>query len=317
MKYYRIKNILEQENEPALPKVDRYIFKFIHQLKEKLTSKNEILNRIREFLPSVGKSSSEALSYLESFSLNYRPDGRYDLITKDEFKDINKLKPKRTTNVGSGDFVGGQIPFNGSNLSGQWEVDNSGNSQYVVLSYGWYPVLIYKENRWFINNDSYSSSTAKQISQASRGSRDEILLSRTEMEKLRNATLKLSDIPSEKLRKFIQSEKPSLELRPTRFITWGWRDDAGKVKFVIEDIIEEDGKAKFKIRIINAGKRDGQKMVIDPENPYTDDNIPGVTKQDVEDAIKRHFTNTYRVYAGGRGMIDQNFFEFEFKHPNE
>lgn len=310
------KYLTEQVVEPALSKVDLFIYKLIHKLKGTSNKKEDILRAIRAILKSVNVNESEALSYLESFLLNYRQDGRYDLITKDEFKDIKKLKPKKVTNVSSGQYVGGKLPFVGSNLSGKWEVDSAGDAQYVVLSYGYYPILIFKNGNWYINNDTYSMSTAKQTSQASRGSRNEILVSRDEMAQIRDAELSLENLPGKKLTKFIETEKPALQSRPTRFITWGWGDNSGKAKFVINDIVEEDGGATFKISIIDAGRRDGQKMVIDPENPYTDGNIPGVTKEDVEEAIKGHFLRAYRVYTGGQGM-NKEILKFEFKHPNE
>ena len=36
---------------------------------------------------------------------------------------------------------------------------------YIVSSYGWYPIFINKDGRWYENKDKYSVSTSKQISQ--------------------------------------------------------------------------------------------------------------------------------------------------------
>lgn len=40
-----------------------------------------------------------------------------------------------------------------------------GEPQYVITSYNWYPIYIFKEGKWYIVSESYSSSTGKQIGQ--------------------------------------------------------------------------------------------------------------------------------------------------------
>ena len=57
-----------------------------------------------------------------------------------------------------------QLPFKGSNLEGYWSEDNKGVRYYVVKSYGWYPIYIYKNNMWYEISDRYSSSTGRQVS---------------------------------------------------------------------------------------------------------------------------------------------------------
>ena len=39
------------------------------------------------------------------------------------------------------------------------------NGSYVVSSYNWYPIFVYKDGQWFENKDKYSVSTSKQTSQ--------------------------------------------------------------------------------------------------------------------------------------------------------
>ena len=56
-------------------------------------------------------------------------------------------------------FVENMQEFKGNNLEGKF----NSNGNYVVLSYGWYPVFINKGNKWFEVVDKYSSSTARQM----------------------------------------------------------------------------------------------------------------------------------------------------------
>ena len=59
-----------------------------------------------------------------------------------------------------------QMPFKASNLHAEWI-----NGMYVIYSYGWYPILAYKPTLqiWYINEEGYSRSTARQISQCKKG----------------------------------------------------------------------------------------------------------------------------------------------------
>ena len=59
-------------------------------------------------------------------------------------------------------FVENMREFKGNNLEGKF----NDNGNYVVLSYGWYPVFINKGNKWFEVVDKYSVSTAKQMYQS-------------------------------------------------------------------------------------------------------------------------------------------------------
>lgn len=69
----------------------------------------------------------------------------------------------RVSNTNCASYVANQKPFIGHNLSGKQE-----NGLYIVYSYGWYRILVCKNNQWHATTDKYSVSTAKQLSQASR-----------------------------------------------------------------------------------------------------------------------------------------------------
>lgn len=74
---------------------------------------------------------------------------------------------EKIANGEAGAYVENRIPFKGSNLEGK----TLDNGDYVVLSYGYYPLWYFNmENReWFGNADKYSVSTSKQMSQSRPG----------------------------------------------------------------------------------------------------------------------------------------------------
>jgi hypothetical protein len=45
----------------------------------------------------------------------------------------------------------------------------------VVYSYNWYPIFVYKNGQWFENENRYSMSTAKQMSQLRPHNQGEII----------------------------------------------------------------------------------------------------------------------------------------------
>jgi len=69
---------------------------------------------------------------------------------------------KKTSNRESTNFVTSRTEFKANNLSGEYI-----NNIYVVKSYGYYPIFIYKDGQWYENKDRYSKSTAKQMTQCS------------------------------------------------------------------------------------------------------------------------------------------------------
>lgn len=73
---------------------------------------------------------------------------------------------KKVSNKNCCDYVRCKQNFQGSNLNGLWIGDN-----YVVMSYGWYPLFIYSktDNVWYENKDKYSVSTSKQRTQSHPG----------------------------------------------------------------------------------------------------------------------------------------------------
>jgi len=104
-----------------------------------------------------------AIKGMEAFEIyqlhkdNWRTfDSEPDLIRKD----ISKTKIK-TANIRGRELVLNKIPFKGSNTHSKYY----DNGSYVVFSYDWYPIFLHKDGQWLENEDGYSMSTKKQMSQ--------------------------------------------------------------------------------------------------------------------------------------------------------
>ena len=87
----------------------------------------------------------------------------------------------RISNAESRTYTENHLPFKANNLEGKLLE----NGDYVVLSYGYYPIWFWnkKENKWYGNTNKYSITTAKHISQ-SRPTYTAEMVSRDELEKL-------------------------------------------------------------------------------------------------------------------------------------
>jgi hypothetical protein len=85
---------------------------------------------------------------------------------------------ERIANTQAREYTENLIPFKGANLEGK----TLDNGDYVVLSYGYYPIWWYckKEGKWYGNATKYSVTTSKQTSQ-SRPSYDAEMLSKNDL----------------------------------------------------------------------------------------------------------------------------------------
>ena len=85
---------------------------------------------------------------------------------------------ERVTNSQSRDYSENLIPFKGANLEGK----TLDNGDYVVLSYGYYPIWWYckAEGKWYGNSTKYSVTTSKQMSQ-SRPTYDAKMVTKNEL----------------------------------------------------------------------------------------------------------------------------------------
>jgi len=77
-----------------------------------------------------------------------------------------------------------------------------------------------------------------------------------------------------------------------------------KVSYTIEDIVEDDGKVLFKIKINKAGKIVDRKMVVDPEG-YDE---TGDFAKELEKEISNYIVKSNPKY------LTKNNTKFEFSH---
>jgi len=87
----------------------------------------------------------------------------------------------RISNSEASSYAENHQPFKGNNL----EAKNLENGDYVILSYGYYPIWYWnkKENKWYQNKDKFSQTTARHIT-ASRPTYDAEVVARDEMDKM-------------------------------------------------------------------------------------------------------------------------------------
>jgi hypothetical protein len=330
-----IRNILiESTNSNPLSRVEIMLFKYINNKKKETKTKSELMDLISDTLKNMGLNPDLALFYYEMFALNYRENGDYENLTYNEFKGVKDFKAKKTPNVSAWKFTTAKMPFKGSNLEGKWSKDSKGVDYYVVTSYGWFPIFLFKEGVWYEVTRRYSSSTGRQMSNAmpvkydDNIGRDVVLVTQDEMSKLESYAT-LDDITKNKFKSAIKN-KESLISDKTKNISssqW-WMDDDGnqddigfKVKFKISDVREENGKIVVDVNIMEVNRRDGNKTVYTPEN-YTKGELPGVTKERVERNILRKIRSNFKDYIGkaqpwGKYIEDRSNVRFNFIHEKE
>jgi len=326
--------VKEQEKMDKIPKVAIKIFKYIDDLRAKNPNyklKKQVEELISKTLEIMGMDAGLSKYYSELYFANKSKNKRYEDLGPEEILDPRTLQGKTTTNPDSFKYTKALLPFRGSNISGFWETDKSGGNVYVVLSYGWYPIFLYKEGRWYQVVDNYSSSTSKQIWNSdptqlkAKWDKDlnvpVYLLTPKEMDALRRGA-KHQEIIEGKLKKLIGSKEELQKKRAQFAKTWGWPIDTNeiqtKIKFKIKDLFEKDGKVVIEIDIQDVKKRQGEIGVDTPEN-YLKGELLGITKEKVERAVKENLLRNFREYLGPRVLDfsrdpENILIDFKFNH---
>ena len=148
-----IKKILKEEITNSKDKFHKDIINLLNR--EGFTGSsdyNEIINFINHHL---GIKGMEAFELFQVFKDNWRKPDEDELVRTD----ITKRK-LRTVNTRGRNLVINKIPFKGSNTHAEYK-----NGSYVVFSYDWYPIFVFKDGQWFENEEGYSMSTKKQMGQ--------------------------------------------------------------------------------------------------------------------------------------------------------
>ena len=280
----------------ALTRKEVTLFKYLNKHKKDAKTQDGLLKVIKSMMGVLGLSPTESKFYYEVYTANYRPDGDYENITPEEFRDYRLFKAKKTPNNSAYEYSSAKIPFKGSNLEGEWKVNNSNQWYYVIESYGWYPIFLFINDQWYRVMDSYSSSTAKQMSASNpvhwnSGLKANVVgVTRSEMSNLIGGRYDLEGMTSERVPNFVKNMKSQL-VSSKKLISSGWGENAVRVSYTIDDINEADGKIKILVSINKAGRMEGRKMVENPD--YQNDER---LVNDIETAIKQNIIRTNPEY---------------------
>jgi hypothetical protein len=274
-----IKKLLRESvdnDEKLLSKEEVRLFKLLNNKKHELGTKEEMTDFIIMMLKLMGKPTHRASFYYEVYTQNYRPEGDYENLTQETFKDYRGFKQKRTPNNTAWEYSTATIPFKGSNIEGFWDDNSKGEWYYVVQSWGWYPVFLFKNDQWYTVDDTYSSSTSKQMAQSrpriyfDQLNSEVVSVSKTEIKDLMNGK-GLEDVEQKRYGDFVSS-KESLSKLPAKTKTFGWSwNDKIKATFKITNIETENDDVIFEITVIKAGYVEGTNKMVKFDGEYPED----------------------------------------------
>jgi hypothetical protein len=287
----------EYEEEKAFTKNEVLFFKFLNTYKKaSKATKPELSKFILNNMSSFGFDPAEFTHYINLYTQNYREDGRYDLTKKSEINQYHTLKKQKTSNANARDFVVELKPFKGSNLRADWEQDHNGEWAYIVYSWDWYPIFMYKYKRWFEVDDRYSSSTGKHMSNATPRRYNEKLgktmyiVSRKDMRDLRDGNQTVESVTKNKNKMF--TDKIEKQIDNLQQVRLGW-DPRVRIVFNFESVTIEDDSPVIDLEVVKIDKMGGQTYTqIDREaGNFFRDEMVGVTKEYVTDLLKDYITD--------------------------
>ena len=321
----QFEHLLSEAKEPDFPLIVK-LFKVLDEEKQKKKKRAEILQVIETLSPYMGIPPEYSLYLLESYVLNYRKDGDYSGLTKENFVDPRKMKGKTITNPKAYLYATAQMPFKGSNLEGYWSKDSKGTPYYKVVSYGWYPVYIFKDDKWYEVTGRYSSSTGRQMNNANPVEWDDnleedvFLLSQEEMKMLERGSSH-EEVMQHKL-EMLKKQEPELIKRKKTAKSYRWygEDDIANanIKYKIKSVEIEGDKAIVTIDIHDVVYRgdDGEEPT--PQN-YLKGEMKGMNQKIAEDRVKIKVRELLRDYMKTRFRYNSDDprnpnIEFKFNH---
>ena len=293
-----IRRILREEQEGPLTKKEIMLFKYIDKNKKETKTKPEFLKFLKSILPVLGMSPNETNFYYEVYTANFRPEGDYENLTKENFKDYRQFKQRKVTNNTAYEYASARMPFKGSNIEGQWGVNNNNDWYYVITSYGWYPVFLFINDQWYRTLETYSSSTRKQMSQVNPVKFDSNLnanvmsVTKGEMERLMDGRYNVERVNTDRVSNFVKIKDKVTN--QSKLISGGWGDNAHRVNFMVKDVEDVEGKIKIFVKILKAGKMVDRKMIPDSnfkDNPELYDDIMKTIKYDILRTYPNYLTN--------------------------
>ena len=293
-----IRRILREEQEGPLTKKEIMLFKYIDKNKKETKTKPEFLKFLKSILPVLGLPDNQANFYYEVYTANFRPEGDYENLTKENFKDYRLFKQRKVTNNTAYEYASAKMPFKGSNVEGEWNVNNNNEWYYVVKSYGWYPIFLYINDQWYRTLDTYSSTTRKQMSQInpvkfdSNLDADVMSVTKGEMERLIDGRYNIERVKTDRVSNFVKIKDKVTN--QSKLISGGWGDNAHRVNFMVKDVEDVEGKIKIFVKILKAGKMVDRKMIPDSnfkDNPELFDDIMKTIKYDLLRTYQNYLTN--------------------------
>jgi len=307
-----LKEQLEGQGDNPLSAKEIRLFKYLNGHKKEAGTQAKLLELIKTMMPFIGRPETDARFYYEIYTSNFRPEGDYENMDRLSFRDFRSFKQRKTPNNNAYQYSSAKIPFKGSNIEGYWDVNSNNDWYYVIKSYGWYPVFLFIDNKWYRVTDTYSSSTSKQMSNANpvrynSGLRADVhLVTRNEIEQLINGK-SLDSIRRNRVTNF-SSKFANALIGTDRLISMGWGDSKKKANFTITNVTEENGKIKFDIRINKAGAVEGtNRMVVNPDGYI----VPSPFSEDIEKGIKD------RIISDNSDYLSHDNTEFSFEHPKK
>ena len=208
-------------------------------------------------------------------------------------------------------FAKGKIPFKGNNVEGFWETDPKGVKQFVITSYGWYPIYIFKDKFWYQVSEPFSKSTSKQMGQTRIWGDNRYVLEPQQMNQLRNG-VDINKIQDSIFDGFYDFLKSSYEGRNYIFITgsnplrqFGYPTD--KVRFKIRlDSIEKNDKIIFNLDVLEVAFLDIDGKLMTKVKPNVQDFEERMGKT-LEEVLIRNLPHKFEKTAKEKLEINVNF----------
>ena len=297
-----IRRVLREEQEGPLTKKEIMLFKYIDKNKKETKTKPEFLKFLKSILPVLGMSPNETNFYYELYTANFRPEGDYENLDGKNFVDYKGFKQRKTPNNNAYTYTIGRIPFKGSNLEGRWEKDYRGDWGYVVTSYDWYPIYIYKYKKWFEVSGSYSSSTGKQMNNTrptrwnSKIGKEMLICSKDEMAEIRKGAIKPDQLIVNKNNKFTETIDNLIDSRTLQTIRAGWFPRL-KLSFYYTGVRFNEKMPEVDININKVDKINNNKIDREAGDFFTD-NMIGVTKEYLKTSVTSYFERSFTEMLG-------------------
>lgn len=324
-----MKSLIKQILKEELDTREVILFDAINSKLKELKTKSNIIEYISDTCKYLGIDPKMAQYYYLLWKSNYRKEGGYNKISPEEFIGPKDLPQRTISNPQSKNFVMAKAPFKGSNLEGHWGTDKYGVDYYVVTSYRWYPIYLFKQDKWYRTSNTYSSSTSRQISNSDpighgkNIERDFTWVTKGEMDALMYGAT-YEDIMKSKVKNIVKKKDEFISKKPKFAKNYGWGNDYTpmKTRFKVTDIRDEDNKAVVDVTVDDAGTRERQpnrrgtgeevtNRMVPSEGGYLRGEVPGVTKEKVEQIIKNHITHNFKDYVGKFPKYSDSGYDFE------